>query len=101
MRRAVPLLNPDFSHASRPLVRPRPGEEFDDILNEISMLETCHDENIVAFYGAFVRPPAAPFAHYTDCPFARQFPNVAMFLAGHDRHVSIPLISHPLHCRHL
>ena len=31
------------------------GEEFDDILNEISMLETCHHENIVAFYGAFIK----------------------------------------------
>ena len=29
------------------------GEEYADIENEISMLETCDHENVVAYYGSF------------------------------------------------
>eukprot|EP00039_Didymoeca_costata_P015979 m.278876 g.278876 ORF g.278876 m.278876 type:complete len:734 (+) comp16319_c0_seq8:515-2716(+) len=31
------------------------GEDFADIENEISILETCNHENIVAYYGSFVK----------------------------------------------
>lgn len=31
------------------------GEDFSDVENEISILEECHQENIVAYYGAFMK----------------------------------------------
>jgi serine/threonine protein kinase len=32
-----------------------PGEEFADVENEIAMLEECNHENIVAYYGSFIK----------------------------------------------
>ena len=31
------------------------GEEFDDVQNEIAMLEQCHHGNIVSYFGSFIK----------------------------------------------
>eukprot|EP00051_Salpingoeca_urceolata_P033402 m.20558 g.20558 ORF g.20558 m.20558 type:complete len:759 (-) comp6199_c1_seq1:115-2391(-) len=37
------------------LINMEDGEEFEDVENEIALLEKCHHENVVAYYGSFIK----------------------------------------------
>ena len=50
---AQPVVTLTRANAVPPSPPPSLGEEFSDIENEITMLETCDHPNVVAYYGSF------------------------------------------------